>query len=146
MRLILDANIFVSALISPKGACGQILRYVLENPDVFELIMTEKIIAEVIESLSKPRVMRYSKKTIEESTMWIEDISSVTTIVPDMPISFDECRDPDDVVYLAAANTAKVSFIVSGDRNLLVLERYHETEIVSPSNFIFAARQILEAP
>ncbi len=144
MRLILDANIFVSASISPKGACGQILRYVLENPDAFELIMTEKIIAEIIASLSKPRVMRYSKKTIEESTIWIENITAVTTIVPDMPISFNECLDPDDVVYLAAAHTAKVSFIVSGDKDLLVLERYYETEIVSPSNFVFAARQILQ--
>jgi putative PIN family toxin of toxin-antitoxin system len=90
--------------------------------------------------------MLYSKKTIEESTMWIENISSVTTIVPDIPISFNECRDPDDVVYLAAADIAKASFIVSGDKDLLVLERYHETEIISPGNFIFAARQILKAP
>ena len=29
------------------------------------------------------------------------NIASVSTIVPDVPITFDECRDPDDVVYLS---------------------------------------------
>jgi putative PIN family toxin of toxin-antitoxin system len=142
MRLILDANIFVSALITPKGICGQILNGVLKNPGIFEVIMTEKIILEIITSLSKPRVMRYSKKNIQESTMWIEDISAFTTIVPDIPLSFSECRDPDDVVYLSAAHTAKADLIVSGDKDLLVLKRYHGTEIVSPGNFIFAIRQM----
>jgi putative PIN family toxin of toxin-antitoxin system len=143
MRVILDANIFVSAAISPHGPCGAIVRIILENPEIFELILTEKIILETIASLSKPRVIKYSKHSIESSKIWIEDISSVAIIVPDLSISFKDCRDPDDIVYLAAADTAKASFIVSGDQDLLVLKRYGETEIKSPTDFIFIARQIV---
>ena len=73
----------------------------------------------------------------------MKDISSLSTIIPDFSISFDECRDPDDVIYLAAANAAKFRFIVSGDKDLTVLKRYHETDIVSPKEFIFLIGQIL---
>jgi predicted nucleic acid-binding protein len=46
MRVVLDANVFVSAAITAHGACGKILKAVLGNPDEFELILTEQIIIE----------------------------------------------------------------------------------------------------
>lgn len=49
MRVVLDANIFVSAAISPHGASGKILGTVLEHSEEFELILTEQIIAEIVE-------------------------------------------------------------------------------------------------
>jgi putative PIN family toxin of toxin-antitoxin system len=140
---VFDANVFVSAAISPHGACGKILRTVLEHGEEFELILTELIIAEIIESLSKPRVIRYSKKSIEFSKAWIEDISAIATIVPDIRISFSDCRDPDDIVYLAAADTAKANLIVSGDKDLLVLKRFREIGIISPTEFIYLLKQIV---
>lgn len=75
----------------------------------------------------------------------MKDISSLSTVIPDFPISFDECRDPDDVIYLAAANAAKARFIVSGDKDLTVLKRYQETDIISPKEFIFLLGQILSS-
>ena len=144
MRIILDANVFVSAAISPHGACSKILEAILENPDEFELILTEQMISETIASLNKPRVSRYFKPEYDPA-LWMEDISSLSTIIPDFPISFDECRDPDDVVYLAAANSAKARFIVSGDKDLTVLKRYQETDIISPKEFIFLIGQILSS-
>lgn len=116
MRVVLDANIFVSAAITPNGACGKVLKAVLANPEEFELILTPKIIDETIATLNKQRVLRYLKHVTGNGRMWMEDISSVSTMVPDVSISFDECRDPDDVVYLAAADLAKARFIVSGDK------------------------------
>lgn len=101
MRIILDANVFVSAAISPTGACGKILKAVLGNPDEFELILTEMMVNETVASLHKPRIVRYLKHG-HDPKYWMTDISSLSTMVPDVPISFDGCRDPDDVVYLAA--------------------------------------------
>lgn len=57
MRVVLDANIFISAAISPHGPCGAVVRIILENPEIFELILSEKIVFETIASLSKPRVI-----------------------------------------------------------------------------------------
>lgn len=144
MRIVIDANIFVSAAISPHGACGKVLRAILENPDEFELILTEQMIEETIASLNKPRITRYLKPGYDPES-WMKDISSLSTVIPNFPISFDECRDPDDVVYLAAANAAKARFIVSGDKDLTVLKRYQETDIISPKEFIFLLGQILSS-
>lgn len=71
------------------------------------------------------------------------NIASVSTIVPDVPITFDECRDPDDVVYLAAGDIAKARFIVSGNKDLLVLKRYKEIDIILPGEFIYLIKQII---
>ena len=43
-------------------------------------------------------------------------------------------RDPDDDHVIACALAAQADAIVSGDRDLLVLERYHDIPIVTPAH------------
>jgi predicted nucleic acid-binding protein len=66
----------------------------------------------------------------------------LATIVPDMPISSTACRDPKDVIYLAAAFTAKANLIISWDQDLLTLLEYDGTKIIKPDEFIKIAAQI----
>lgn len=73
----------------------------------------------------------------------MEDIAAVSTIVPDIQISFSDCRDPDDVIYLSAADVAKANFIVSADKDLLVLKRFREVDIISSADFIYLLKQII---
>jgi predicted nucleic acid-binding protein len=42
------------------------------------------------------------------------------------------CRDADDDAILACARTVKADFVVTGDGDLLVLERYGATRILTP--------------
>ena len=46
------------------------------------------------------------------------------------------CRDPKDNHILALAHEADANFIVTGDKDLLVLENYKETKIVTPADFL----------
>ena len=51
------------------------------------------------------------------------------------------CRDPDDDRVLATAVAAGADCIVTGDRDLLVIERYEGIDILSPRQFLeFEAR------
>ena len=45
------------------------------------------------------------------------------------------CRDPDDDKFLECAVAAKALYIVSGDKDLLLLERYKDIEIITAKNF-----------
>ncbi len=45
------------------------------------------------------------------------------------------CRDPDDDQILSTANAGQAECIVTGDKDLLVLQRYKGIEIVSSGNF-----------
>ena len=44
-------------------------------------------------------------------------------------------RDPDDDKFIACASDAKALYIVSGDKDLLVLKRYQDIEIITAKEF-----------
>jgi predicted nucleic acid-binding protein len=50
------------------------------------------------------------------------------------------CRDPNDDRLLELARVGKASYLVTGDRDLLVLDSFHETRIVSPAMFLAVVR------
>ena len=45
------------------------------------------------------------------------------------------CRDPDDDIVLGTAITENAACIVTGDKDLLVIKRYHAVDIIRPSDF-----------
>ncbi len=49
---------------------------------------------------------------------------------------FHLCRDPKDNKFLDAALAGEASYIISGDKDLLVLEEFRGIEIVTPAKFL----------
>ena len=45
------------------------------------------------------------------------------------------CRDPDDNKFIECAIDSKSLYIVSGDKDLLSIENYHNVEIVTVAAF-----------
>lgn len=56
-------------------------------------------------------------------------------IVEPLPLPVPVCRDPDDDLVLGTALAGRCDVIVTGDRDLLVLESYGGIDIVSPGAF-----------
>lgn len=48
------------------------------------------------------------------------------------------CRDPNDDMFLECADLAKADFLVAGDKDLLTLDTYKGTRIVTPSEYLKA--------
>ena len=46
------------------------------------------------------------------------------------------CRDPKDDYLLALAKDSQADFLITGDRDLLILEQFRETQIVTYQNFL----------
>ncbi|TXG76912.1 putative toxin-antitoxin system toxin component, PIN family [Candidatus Dojkabacteria bacterium] len=142
MRIVLDANIYISSELSPSGLCGKVMNLFIQLDSPFELILTEKIFAEVSEVFLRPRVMKIIKKNEMEIRLAMEYFRNLGTFVPDIPISSTECRDPKDTIYLAAADAARADLVVSFDKDLLELKEYKDIKIVQPHEFIYIANQI----
>lgn len=143
MKVVLDANVFVGTELSPNGVCSKVLKLFTDPyKSPFELILTEKIIAETENVLTRPRIMRITKKYEDEVRLVMEDYAELGIMVPDLPIPADSCRDPKDLIYLAAADTAKAELIVSLDKDLLDLVEFRGIKILKPHEFIFIANQI----
>jgi putative PIN family toxin of toxin-antitoxin system len=142
MRVVLDANVYVGAEVSPKGVCSKVIKILTKPGSAFELITTEKILAEILDVLTRPRIIKLTQKDETAVSLAVDDYAQLSTIVPDMPISSKACRDPKDVIYLAAATTAKANLIVSWDQDLLELLEYDGAKIIKPDIFIKIAGQI----
>ena len=134
MRVILDTNVLLGALISPHGPPDTLYR--AWRAGRFELVTS----AEQLDELR--RVSRYPKlKAILPAhrigTM-VNNLQRaiVLTQLPQLPDDWG-VNDPDDAFLLAMALGGEVDYLVTGDRRAGLLERGNvgRTRIVTPTGF-----------
>ena len=116
MRVVLDVNVLVSALLSRAGAPGRLLALWLEG--AFELVVSEELLTELGRALAYPKLRAYISR--EDAAAFIELLRATASVFvdPDHPdhISSDQGDD-----YLLALAKASASILVSGDGHLLAL-------------------------
>ena len=135
LRIVLDTNVIISALIRPDSIPGSIVRAVVDEMAV-RLVTSHALLAELRAVLDYPRLQRYlkmDKDDKEEFTILLEQIADIVN-TGDYPV-LGICRDPDDEPYLQAARAGRADYIVSGDQDLLVLGSMGSIRIVSPVEF-----------
>jgi uncharacterized protein len=132
MKIVLDTNVFVSGLLAPAGAPGQIVSAWLGAR--FDVAMSLEQLAEVGRVLAYPKIqrgLRWDEKRIEEflRQLYIRtEIIDISATVVDLP------SDRDDEPILATLVAARADLLVTGDRELLkARERY---AIETPAEFI----------
>lgn len=134
LKIVLDANVFVSALINPHGKPAQILNYVFENK--IRLFTSPSIIEELQRVLSYPKLVKRHGLEKEELKEFVSDLLSILALVEGKQAIDVIVEDPTDNNYLSCAVDAKADFIVSGDIHLLNLREYEGTQIVTPTRFL----------
>ncbi len=133
-RAVLDANILVSAVISPLGRPGQIVRSLVEDRS-FTLILSQELSAELERSIFYPRVRKRIRADDDGIRQWVASLNVIAEVVtPTVAVSV-VAADPDDDKYLAAALEGRAQYIVSGDAHLLDLGGYQDVRIVTARDF-----------
>lgn len=114
MRVVLDPNVLVSALISTSGPPRKLIEFWIDGR--FELLVSPVLLGELREVLSRPKFERWaSSETISEYLSGIEDGSIEVEDSPDP----EPCSpDPDDDYLLSLAEMSGADFLVSGDPDL----------------------------
>lgn len=134
MRVVLDANIFVSAVLKATGNPARIIELVKEEE--LKLIASPDILAEVKATLLYPKL----RKLHRHSARWVKDflkeLSAKADITPG-ELAVDAIKDdPSDNIYLACAVEGRADFIVSGDAHLKKLQSFRNIPIVDPATFL----------
>jgi putative PIN family toxin of toxin-antitoxin system len=127
MKVVLDANVLIAALIA-RGVCHELLEHCVVR---HTLITADPILDDVQDHLVDK--FKYTQEQATEARQLFA--SQMTSVVPHS-LDYSVCRDPDDDLVLGAALAASVDFIVTGDKDLLVLREYADIKIVSPSQFL----------
>jgi len=126
MKLVFDTNVLIAALIT-KGVCAELLEHcVLQH----EIVSSEIILAEVYEHLAGK--FKYS---FEEASHAVQLLRSQMVVVVPTRLDPPVCRDADDDFILTTAIAGRACCIVTGDKDLLILQRHQTIDIISPSLF-----------
>jgi uncharacterized protein len=137
VRIILDVNVIISALISPKGAPYLILKKILEDNSNIRIVMSREIFAELRRVLDYPSVKKYLRKDKLEIDELVNAYELISELHETAGYVCDiKSRDADDDKYLLLAEAAKPDFIVSGDSDLTDLLSIGNVGILSPRAFL----------
>jgi putative PIN family toxin of toxin-antitoxin system len=126
VRILLDTNVLIAALIA-RGVCHELLEHCARR---HKLVTSDFILDEVREKLIQK--FKYTSEVADEAVRLLRARMEVVTPAS---LSAPVCRDADDDNILAAASTGNCEFIITGDKDLLVLHSFAEVKIVSPGDF-----------
>lgn len=135
IRAVLDANVFVSALIRPEGPPARILVELLERR-AFALILSTNIVEELRRTLREPRVRRYVRLSAREIEAWLASVESIAERVEGRDTVRVVPADPADDKYFAAALEGDADVVVSGDRHVLEVDRFGRVRVLTPRAFL----------
>lgn len=132
MRIVIDTNVLVSALLSDRSLPAQLVA--LWRQAHFSLLTSVEQIEEM------RRVTRYPKIRARLSPVLagrlINELRRIATVVDDLP-AVTICRDPWDNYLLATIEAGGANMLVTGDKaDLLSLERHAGARIVTVRQFL----------
>ena len=130
MRALLDVNVLISGLLARTGAPALLLGKWLEGE--FELVVTERLLAELEATLARPKLRRHFDEA--DVSGFPELLRGLAERVedPGEPPSI-KSRDPKDNYLIAAARAAQAT-LVTGDADLLELSG--SIPVMSPRAFL----------
>jgi len=105
----------------------------LSNRNI-QLVFCRELLDELLEVSARPKLKKFfttdDKKLILNIIERYADYVIVTSEV-------DLCRDPKDNFLLALAKDSNADFLITGDKDLLVLKKFEETQIVTVAEYQF---------
>lgn len=114
MRVVLDPNVLVSALISPAGPPREILTAWTQGR--FELVASPALLGELRDVLARAKLRRWV--SVATAAEYVDALAEDAVVIDDPAAHPGLSPDPDDdyLITLARANAA--DYLISGDRHL----------------------------
>ena len=138
MRVVLDANIYISALISNQGHPAAIINRWLAG-DVageFEVLLSQPIVDEILRVTGYERLQRKYQKIRENRLEFVELISEQGIWVEPAETLAVVTADESDNRYLECAVAGGARYVVTGDEHLLNVGEYQGITVLSPAAFV----------
>lgn len=128
IRIVLDTNIIVSALLRPESVPAEVLLLALSLE--LQLCISNKVFAEYEEVIQRPHLKRPRNVTeqtlsaIQKAAHWVRPMARV-----------DVCSDEDDNIFLECAEAAHADYLVTGNLRHFP-SQWKRTRVISPRELI----------
>jgi putative PIN family toxin of toxin-antitoxin system len=117
LRVVLDTNVVLSALVFGGGQAGQLRR--AWQAGAFVPLASAVTVQELVRVLAYPK---FALARAAQDELLADFLPYAQTVrMPQPPPPVPECRDPLDVPFLQLAVAGQAQRLVSGDKDLLVL-------------------------
>jgi len=117
VRAVLDANVLISAILSPRGSPARLL--LAWQAGAFELVVSPALLAELTRAMAYPKLVRLIPPADADAFVtWIAGSAVLAADPERAPLI--RSADPNDD-YLLALATAEGAVLVTGDGHITVL-------------------------
>ncbi len=129
LKIVIDTNLWISFIISNKLN--------LLDPLLFsqkaKLLFSKELINEIGSTIVKPKLKKYfTATTLDEMLTAFEPFIDLIEVNSSVNI----CRDTKDNFLLELAKDGKADYLLTGDKDLLEIEKFGKTKIISISQFL----------
>ena len=127
-KIIIDTNLWVSFLLTKN------YNFIDEWLDsgVATLVFSQELLNELLGVIARPKLKSFfATRTLESLLRLIEEKSlfyKVTAVV-------SACRDEKDNFLLALAKESQADYLLTGDKDLLVLKKFEQTHIITIATY-----------
>jgi putative PIN family toxin of toxin-antitoxin system len=135
IRVVLDTNILISALLQPEGMPARTLVIALAGTTA-QLCVSGDIYAEYDEVIRRPKfnrsepVIEQALRAIRQNGLWVKPSEKVRA-----------CSDPDDDIFLECALAARAHSVVTGNLKHFPAQ-WADTKIITARQFVEAMAEI----
>ena len=137
MRLVVDTNVLISALLVEASLPAQLIA--LWRDGRFDLLTSATQVDELMRVTRYPKIRQRLAPAL--AGRLINELRDIAVVLKDLP-TVTICPDPFDNYLLAIAGVGSAEFLVTGDkRDLLGLGRYEGTKIVTVRDFLTLHRR-----
>ncbi|MBS3102717.1 putative toxin-antitoxin system toxin component, PIN family [Candidatus Woesearchaeota archaeon] len=133
LKLVLDTNTLVSAFFW-EGNEAELLRKIEQGKA--RLYITGDILSEIEQVIKRSKFNDVMGKANLTPDQIIQKIVSFSHLVIAPQLNIKVCRDEKDNKLLECAQSAKASYLVSGDDDLLSLKEYEKIPIIRASEML----------
>ena len=132
MRVVIDAVVFVRALINRDSIWGRLLA----RSDEYTILLSLEIAHEILAVIQRPELRKrlYRLSSLPE----LQSVLAVLTFAEGVEPKLKEsvCRDPKDDKYFWCALEGRADYIVSEDEDVLAVGEYHSARTIRAADFL----------
>jgi putative PIN family toxin of toxin-antitoxin system len=129
-RVVLDTNVIISSLLKPRSLPRRVLDKVLQHRS---LLFSDETALELHRRLLSSKFNPYV--TLENRLSFLRLLPTLASYVT-VTTTISACRDPKDNKFLALAVDGNGHYIITGDKDLLVLNPFQGVEILTHKEFL----------
>ena len=131
VKFVLDTNLSLSSALFKTSLARKAFNAVVSSEG--EIILSQPVLDEINDVFSRSRFDRYllpeARQNFLNDFLELADIIEVTVTIADF-------QDPKDNKFLELAISGNANYILTNDKDLLVLNPYQSITVITPADFL----------